>query len=944
MRFRILGPLEIDADGGEPVRIRAAKQRTLLVILLLHANRPVSVDRLAAALWPGRRPRSAAANMRTYMSALRQALRLTGRDSLPRLSGQPGGYRLDLRPPELDLLVFEDLAATGGQALGGGDHAGAARLLGDALRLWRGRAAEDVAVDGEAAIALVGLEERRLAVEEAWVDAQLAVGDDDAQVIVRLRNLVAHHPLRERLWGQLMTALYRTGRGAEALAAFQELRGQLSDELGVQPGPSLQRLHQQILTGDTPDSPPPRTARRTAAVPLAQLPPDITSFTGRAAQIRRLSHMLAARDADRPAALVISAISGTAGVGKTALAVHWAHQVAESFGDGQLHIDLRGYAASQPVEPLDALARFLHALGVPAEQVPGELDEAAAMYRSLLAGKRMLILVDNAATSGQVRPLLPGSPGCLVLVTSRGRLPGLTAREGAARVTLAPLPQGEALALLQNVLGRARVDAESDAAAEIATRCACLPLALRIAADRAADRPKLTLAGLAAQLAATRGRLDVLAADDDNTSTALRSVFSWSYQALAPDAARMFRLLGLHPGPDVSVPAAAALAATSHAAAGQLLQALAGVHLLEETSPDRYQFHDLLRIYAAERATIDDSARDRPHARRRVLTWYLHTAAGAAHLLAPWTHRIPLGRSPRDCEPAAFADYEHALAWCDAEHANLVAAVRLAAETGLDDITWKLAATLRGYFDLRKPWTDWIITHQAGLASARRAGDVHGEFWMINGLGHVYCDLRRFEDALSCCRRALELRRQAGDRRGESACLNNLGTLYGELRRLDSALECNHQALSICRETGDRVQEAAALHGLGQLHRKRDRPEQALHYLAQALAILRVIGERRGESVALLGLGETHLDLRRTSEARGHSQQALAICRQIGDRRGEADALRILGDACYHAGQAQAADRSWSQALAIFDDLDDPQADEVRDRLARARRGIPARA
>ena len=649
--------------------------------------------------------------------------------------------------------------------------------------------------------------------------------------------------------------------------------------------------------------------------------------------------------ASSPAAVVISAIGGTAGVGKTALAVHRAHQVAESFGDGQLHIDLRGYAASQPVEPLDALARFLRALGVPAEQVPGELDEAAAMYRSLLAGKRMLILVDNAATSGQVRPLLPGSPGCLVLVTSRGRLPGLTTREGAARVTLDLLPQGEALALLRKVLGRARVDAEPDAAAEIATRCACLPLALRIAADRAADRPNLTLAGLAAQLAASRSRLDVLAADDDSTSTALRSVFSWSYQALASNAARMFRLLGLHPVPDVSVPAAAALAATSHAAAGQLLQALAGVHLLEETSPGRYQFHDLLRIYAAERATIDDSARNRPHVRRRVLTWYLHTAAGAARLLrASSIHGIPFGRSPWDCEPTAFADYEHALAWCDAEHANLVAAVRLAAETGLDDITWKLAATLHGYFDLRKPWTDWIITHQAGLASARRAGDVHGEYWMITGLGHVYCDLRRFEDALSCCRRALELRRQAGDRRGESACLNNLGTLYGELRRLDSALECNHQALSICRETGDRVQEAAALHGLGLLHRKRNRPEQALYYLAQALAIFRVIGERHGEGVALLGLGETHLDLRRASEARGHSQQALAIYRQIGDRRGEADALRILGDACYHAGQAQAADRSWSQALAIFDDLGDPQAAEVGDRLARARRGIPARA
>jgi len=577
------------------------------VTLLLHANRPVSVDRLTAALWPGGLPLSAAGNLRTYMSALRRALRLGDRDSLPRLTVQSGGYRLELRPSELDLLVFANLAADGFQALHRGDPAGAAALLQGALGLWRGQAAEDVAVDGEAAITLTGLEERRLAAEEALAEAQLALGAD-AQLIARLQGLVAQYPLRERPWGQLMTALCRTGRQAEALAAFRELRRRLADELGVEPDPSLRRLQQQILRGDTLGSPSPRPVRIAVQVPPAQLPPDITGFTGRVAQLRRLDQALAANRAGRLKAPAIWAISGMAGVGKTALAVHWAHQVAEQFSDGQLHVDLRGYAPTPARDPLDVLTRLLHALGVPGEQVPGELDDAAAMHRSLLACKRMLILLDNAATSEQVRPLLPGSPGCLVLVTSRNRLPGLAARDGAARVTLDPLTLAEALALLQKILGPGRVDAEPDAAAEIAARCGRLPLALRIAADRAADRVHRTLAGLAGQLAATRGRLDVLAAEDD-ANTTVRSVFSWSYQALAPDAARMFRLLGLHPEAEVSVPAAAELAVTTQTAASRLLDQLAGAHLLEETTPGRYRLNGLLRIYAAERADTE-SAKD----------------------------------------------------------------------------------------------------------------------------------------------------------------------------------------------------------------------------------------------------------------------------------------------------------------------------------------------
>ncbi len=383
MRFRLLGPLEVRGHDGEYIPLRAAKQRTVLAVLLLHSNRRVSLDRLTAALWPGQPPRSAAGNVRTYMSALRQVLEPDGGDSLPQLRSERGGYQLDLAPSELDLLVFEDFEQRGRRALGNGDWAEGARLLWEALGLWRGQPAEDVAMGGQEAATLAGLEERRLLAEEAWVDSQLAQGQN-AQLIVRLRSLVAGQPLREQLWHRLMIALYLSGRSAEALAAFQQLRRLVVDELGIEPGPQAQRLQRQILAGEAPDFGTSASATTPLAVHPRQLPPDIGDFTGRSREADRLTGALAAWHHDRQAAAVL-AISGTAGAGKTALAVHWAHQVASRFGDGQLYVNLRGYAPSRPLQPLEVLARFLRALGIAPELVPGELDEAAAMYRSALA-------------------------------------------------------------------------------------------------------------------------------------------------------------------------------------------------------------------------------------------------------------------------------------------------------------------------------------------------------------------------------------------------------------------------------------------------------------------------------------------------------------------------------------------------------------------------------
>ncbi len=522
-----------------------------------------------------------------------------------------------------------------------------------------------------------------------------------------------------------------------------------------------------------------------------------------------------------------------------------------------------------------------------------------------------------------------------MLVTSRSRLPGLAARDGAVRVELDPLTLAEAILLLRNTLGPERVEAEPGAAADIAARCGFLPLSLRIAADHVANRIYLTLAELAGQLRGTSARLDVLAASDDEATT-VRTVFSWSYLALPAAAAHLFRLVGLHAGPDISTAAAACLAATTEPRARQLLDVLAGVHLLEKTGPLRYRFHDLLGAYAADRASVDESPASRGAALGRLLAWYLHAAGAATRMLAPAQRRISIGQPSPHVAVPRLAGYEDALQWYDEEYGNLVAAVGLAAENGHDDIAWKLAATMQYYFNLRKPWTDWISTRQAGLTCARRSGDRSGEAWMLNDLGGVYFDLRRSEEALACISEALELRRAAGDRSGEVLGLNNLTILYRERGQLDRALGSGRQALSLSRETGDRRGEAAALHGLGEIYRRRGRPEKSLHCFEQALALFRVVNERRGECYALQSIGESYHDLRRSGEGIKYVRQALDIRREVGDRQGEGEALRTLGDLSAGTGQPAAARQAWHQALAIFHELKDPQADEIRDRLARA--------
>ena len=668
----------------------------------------------------------------------------------------------------------------------------------------------------------------------------------------------------------------------------------------------------------------------TAAAPPRQLPRGPGAFVGREPESAAL-RALAGQAAE---AAMICVIDGVAGIGKTAFAIHAGRCLADLFPDGQLYVDLRGFGPLRaPTPSAEALTGFLRALGADPRAVPGAIDEQAAMYRSLLDGRRILIVLDNATDPGQVRPLLPGSPGPLVLVTSRGRLSGLTARDGARRLTLGPLAQTEAISLLGRILGPERVGAEPEAASDISVRCGHLPLALRIVADRAADRPCVTLADLAGQLAAARDLLDVL--DSEDEATAIRAVFSWSYQALAPAAARMFRLLGLHAGPDVSVPAAAALAALGPTEAGRLLDLLAGVHLIEEDQPGRYRLHDLLRVYATEQVQAAEDSDSREAALRRMLIWYLHTAVAADQMIVPGRRHPPLGTPPPGCEPLSFTDYEQALAWCDTEHANLTAATRLAAKAGHDDVAWKFPVALRGFFDLRRPWAEGLAYASAGVAAARRAGDRDGQAWTLDCLGHAHSGLGKFEDALDCYAEARSIRRETGDRWGESAnSMVNLGCTYLELSHPDLALDCFQRVLAAAQEAGNKYVQGLALVNLAETYTRLARADDVLACSLQAVEITQEIGYRQAEGTALGSLATAYRALGQPGRARDRYQQALAVRRQTGDRHGEAEILRDLGDLSRDAGHAQAARRSWGQALAILEDLGNARAcAEIRGRL-----------
>jgi tetratricopeptide (TPR) repeat protein/transcriptional regulator with XRE-family HTH domain len=678
-----------------------------------------------------------------------------------------------------------------------------------------------------------------------------------------------------------------------------------------------------------------------------QLPPDVTDFTGRGRQLQQLECMLAGGDhhGQPTTAVVIGAIAGTAGVGKTALAVHWAHQIADRFPDGQLYIDLRGYATTPPLTPAQALATLLRGLGIPPDQIPMDTTQAAGLYRSLLADKQALVVLDNVGSVGQVRPLLPGSPGCLVIVTSRDRLSGLVARDGARRLILDVLTAEEAHALLAQFLGRDRAQAEPQAAIELARVCAYLPLALRIAAANLADHPYLGLAGYVDQL--TSGdRLAVLQVPGD-TDSAVKATFDLSYQAIPADAQRLFRLLGLVPGPDFTPAAAAALTGADTAAAQRLLDGLAAAHLIGQPAPGRYAFHDLLRLYAREQCRAEDSRPERQAAVGRLLTWYLRTADSAARLLFPHMLRLSVPRAEVAVPPAGFDDPPGALAWLEAERANLVAAVQHAATAGPPAMVWLLASCLRGYFWLRRHLVDWLTVAEAALVAAVHGGDLQAQAASQLNRGDLDQLMGRNAQALDRYAAALALAQDADWLDGQAVALGHLGILNWLLGQLRRAAECCDQALALSRQTGRLGSQGANLCNLGKVDQDQGRLQQAADHLGQALALFRRLGSRDGEAVCVANLGMVAHHLGRLDDALNDLTRALTVLREIGNRYGEADTLNALAavhcDAGRHTEALKLCQAAATVAADIVDQRTQAQALNIAGRV-RLRQGHPQEA
>lgn len=893
---------------GVPVPALPAKQRVLLATLLLSANQVVSLDELAEAMWGSTPPKSARSTLRNYVKCLRK--------SLPdlvssRIRTQPGGYLCRVQSGELDIDRFGELLSSARAGMVGGAFQQAADQLRQCLALWRGEPLADVSSDVLVLRERPRLTEMRLQALDARIEADLQLGNH-GDVIAELRKLTVMHPLRERFYALLMLALYRDGQQAAALAAYQHARRTLVDELATEPGPELRQLELQILTADPALSAPAMTQWREPAghrlryqeqrgVPR-QLPATVRHFTGRVRELMTLTRMSSTTAPAAGGGAMISVISGTAGVGKTALAVRWSHMAAGRFPDGQLFVNLRGYDPAGPVNPADALAGFLRGLGVPGQNIPSELDELAGQFRSVLADRRVLVVLDNAASVDQVRPLLPGGPGCAALITSRDSLPALVAADGAQRLNLDTLPLDDAIEILLALVGD-RVINEPRAAETLAAQCARLPLALRLTAELAASQPDQRLADLAADLASEERRLDMLDAGGDARS-GLRAVFSSSYQSLDMETARAFRLAGLVPGADFDVYALAALTGVELGLAQSMLERLAGSCLLHPAGPGRYAMHDLLRAYARElvggvsRAGDPDRGNEpeRRAATAALFDHYLYTAASASDTLFPAeASRRPCVLAPPSPAPPV-ATRDQARAWLDAERANLVAAAGQMAYDGWHCYVTRLAAILVDYLDVGGFYQEAIAIHGHASQAASLAGDLAAEAEAAWSLGIADFRQSRYQRAAWLLQRALALFQDLRDVSGEARALHDLGLIDASAgRRYAQATAQLERALALFRQIGDQPGQARALGNLGLIDIRQGRYLRARDYLRQALELCQSIGDRPGQAHSLSKLGVIEERQGRWAEARGHLGDALAACREIGDRAGEADVLRSLG-------------------------------------------------
>nr|WP_236666969.1 BTAD domain-containing putative transcriptional regulator [Nonomuraea sp. K271] len=942
MAFSVLGRLEVmvparngPADAGvarvgpidtEPVDIGSRKQRMLLGLLLRSANRPVPSSRLLDALWwDGAPPSSSKVSIRLYVHNLRQAF------GPERLMSTRHGYLLAVHPGELDSQRFEEFLARGRRAMEEEDVAGAASLLRAGLDLWRDPAYAGLTDCPPLGEESARLEELRLEALHERLAADLSLGRN-ADVIPELHALIADHPTRERFTAQLMIALYRAGRQAEALRAYQRTRQALVDELGLEPGPELRELHQAVLRGDpVAERKEPETRADKAGVPVAkavqasvpaELPADMEAFTGRTAEAARLCAALTDDDARRSAA--VCAVAGSGGIGKSALAVHVAHQVADHYGDGRLYVDLHGSTPGvQALEPIEALSRVLRSLGAGSSGVPADADEAAARLRTLTEGRRMLLVLDNAVDAAQVRPLLPASPTCGVLVTSRKVLATL---DGAVHERLDVLPEDDALALLARLLGAARMDAEPEAAAEVVRRCGRLPLAIRIAAARLTGRPGWKVRTLADRLAAEENRLSELEIDD----RAVRTSFMPSYRDLDYVTARMFRLASLLDTADLGVAAAAALAHVPVAYVETLLDRLADAQLAEPRGPGRYGMHDLLRLFAREIVLEEESEQESRQAVERVLLWYLATARTATKAVAATRRTRLLGLGPEtDQAGLALESADDVYAWVDAEARNLPAIV---GQATTPELTVALATALYTPLYLRGRWREQIAIGRLAVEAAARADDLRYQAVAHSDLGGAMTRFGDPAEGVTHLKAALVAYREIGDLWDESGQLNLLGIAYSKLGRFEESTASFLQALEHDRKQGNRSIEGVTLTNLGNVHQKAGRLAHAVKAHTESLAIAEEVGNTIGVAAALGHLAEAD---RMTGAPVAAVERYLAAL----DADRTANMLETplaaehwwgLGQAHHDLGERDQARLCRGRCAAILDRLDLISADERR--------------
>ncbi|GAA2492848.1 AfsR/SARP family transcriptional regulator [Winogradskya humida] len=922
MEVRLLGPVEIWADEGS-VELGPPQRRHTLAALAVDASRPVTIDALAMRVWD-EPPPTAARVLQVHITHLRRLLVSAAGTPPARLLRRSSGYVLDMAPERVDAHRFADHV----RRARGADPSTALALLRTARGLWRAKPLDGLK-GSWVERSRDAYREQYLAATVAWGLAELRVGSP-LTVLGPLTELAIDHPLTEPLADVVIRAYVAAGRPADALAYYAEFRRRLAEELGADPSATLQALHQAILRGE-PVAPRDTAekvagARATVVMP-AQLPADVPGFAGRTSELHTLDTLLA------ETAMAVAVVSGTAGVGKTALAVHWSHKVRSRFPDGQIFLSLRGFdLTGQVVSPQEALRSLLDALGVAPERVPATLDAQAALYRSVVAGRRLLLVLDNARDVEQVRPLLPGTATVVVVVTSRAHLTGLLA-DGASSLPLGLLSRAEAEELLINRLGPG-VAAQRDAIDQVITACARLPLALSIAVART-RQTNFPLTALAAELSEASDRLTAL--DVGDPASDVRAVLSWSYAALSEPAARLFRLLGLAVGPDFDVPALSSLAGLPERDLRTPLRELTRANLVTEYAPGRYSQHDLLREYAAELARSDDSEDVRRAAIVRLLDHYTHTAYAADQLLNPTREPVvlPLGEPAAGACPERLKDLNAAMGWYGEHRAVMLAALRQAAAVGLDRIAWQLAWSLDTYSTRKGHVHDRVAAWQIAIECAGRLGELPARAYGHRNLSQANTRLGRYGEASDNLRRALELFSTMGDRIGQARTQHHLAYLSGQQKQPATALDHARQALVLFAGTDDRTGQAEALNAIGWYHALLGEYEHTLSHCRQALELFEADDDLHGATSAWDSLGFAHHHLGHLTEAVDCYQRGLVLARTLHHDGFVADLLVHLGDSHCAAGHPAAARIAWTEAEKLLTALDHPGVADVQDSLRR---------